>query len=181
MLAGQLLVAAPTLRDPNFLRVVVLLLDHGEEGALGVVLNRPSDTAVFEVLPAWDSLISHPRVVHAGGPVQPQAAIALARRRPAVVPAGFAPLQDGLGTVDLDGDPDRIEPAIESMRVFAGYAGWGAGQLEGEIGEGAWYVVPAAPDDAFAAEPHLLWRTVLRRQPGQLRLISTMPLDPSEN
>lgn len=167
-LAGKLLVALPLLSDPNFDRTVVLLLTHGEDASIGVVLNRPSTTQVAEVLPRWEDLAADPAVVHVGGPVQPEVAIAL-----------------GLGadlevaTIDLDGDP--LLAAVREIRVFAGYAGWSPGQMEAEVAEGAWVVVDARPLDAFSAAPEDLWPAVLRRQPGTLAWMANLPEDVSVN
>jgi putative transcriptional regulator len=185
VLTGQLLVATPMLTDPNFSRTVVLMLDHSEEGAVGVVLNRPSATTVAEALPAWGGRAAAPGVVFVGGPVNPTSAICLAGVAPE--PAGVVStgpgvrrLWGGLGTVDLSLDPDELAP-IDWLRVFAGYAGWGAGQLEGEIGEGAWFVVDAQTADPMSPDPSGLWRAVLRRQTGALRDVANFPADPSLN
>jgi putative transcriptional regulator len=176
--AGRLIVATPSLRDPNFARTVVLLLESNEEGALGLVLNRPSRTSVAEVLPQWWPIASEPAVVFGGGPVSPSSAICLAAGG-AEPGTGYAPLRAGLGTVDLDRDPDEV--SVQALRVFAGYAGWGAGQLQGEIAEGAWYVLDARPDDAFSDDPAELWSRVLRREGGSLALVATCPIDPTMN
>lgn len=178
-LAGRLLVATPTLTDPNFSRSVVLLLGHGEEGALGVVLNRRSEVPVAAMLPSWEEWVAAPPVVFAGGPVSPQAAIALARATADI--EGFAPFAPGLGTVDLERDAALLGPRLSGLRIFAGYAGWAAGQLEGEIAAGGWYVVDALPTDGFSPDPDDLWRAVLRRQSGELRLVASFPTDPSLN
>ena len=130
-LRGKLLLATPGLVDPNFFRSVVLLLEHNEGGALGVVLNRPTDTAVQEALPTWADLAAEPAVVFTGGPVQPDSAIGLGLASLGDEPDGFAPLLGGVGSVDLAREPDDIRPAPERLRVFAGYSGWGEGQLEG--------------------------------------------------
>jgi putative transcriptional regulator len=181
-LAGRLLVATPLLRDPNFARTVVFLADHGEEGALGVVLNRPTDTALTEVLPLWEVAASSPASVFVGGPVSPEAALALGHLGTAGRPDdGFAPLVNGFGAVDLEADPALLGPHLAGLRVFAGYAGWGPAQLEGEIEEGAWYVVDAALDDVFSSKPEALWSAVLRRQGGDLAFVSTFPVDPTMN
>lgn len=181
-LAGRLLVATPSLGDPNFDRTVVAVLEHSrDDGALGVVVNRPSGTEVAEVLPAIGALVAEPSVVFVGGPVQPHAALCLGVPRPGAEPDGFAPLSTGLATVDLDRDPDVLSAGLQVLRVFAGYAGWGGGQLEAEIAQGAWFVVDALPGDVFADEPERLWRSVLRRQGGTLALVSTFPADPRLN
>lgn len=178
---GQLLVAAPTLTDPNFERVVVLLLSHGPHGALGVVLNRVSDVPVDSVLPEWTDIIVSPATVFEGGPVQPDSAICLARARPGTDPLAWSRLIGRLGTVDVTIDPPLLLPELEAMRVFAGYAGWAPDQLESEIDRGGWLVLDLLPDDPFAPAPEELWSTVLRRQPGLLAAVATFPADPSLN
>ncbi len=180
-LAGRLLVATPSLRDPNFERTVVLLLDHGPDGALGLVLNRPSGTAVGDPLPQWGARAAEPAVVFVGGPVQPDSAIGLARSERAEAASGWQPLFDRLGTLDLGRAPGEIDAAIDALRVFAGYSGWGSGQLETEIEAGAWFVVDAAPGDALGAEPLGLWRRVLKRQKGLVSAIANFPPDLSVN
>lgn len=178
---GRLLVATPNLGDPNFDHTVVLLLEHSDGGALGVVLNRPSETHVVGPLPEWDAHAAHPSVVFSGGPVAPSAAIGLARTGLAEEAEGWAPLLGLLGTVDLGRHPADLAVMVESLRVFAGYAGWGQGQLEGEIEAGAWFVVDAEPEDAFSPDPERLWRTVLKRQRGRLAIFANLPSDPSLN
>ena len=181
---GKLLVAVPTLSDPNFARAVVLVLDHDGDGAVGVILNRPSDTEVPDRLPEWRALAAEPGVVFVGGPVGLDSAIGLARTAGATPPAAtssFAPLLGPIGTVDLGSDPAVVGPAIAAVRVFAGYAGWAAGQLDAEIEAGDWIVLDAVPEDVFTGEPGELWRTVLRRQGGKLAALSRFPPDLSMN
>jgi putative transcriptional regulator len=183
-LKGRLVVATPALPDPNFDRTVVLLLAHSDEGAAGVVINRPSDMHVSEPLAKWDRLAAEPAVVFVGGPVGPGGAICLARGTlaPAEQEAvGWTPLDSDLGTLDLEQDPDDIGPGIEAIRVFAGYAGWGAGQLEREIAAGAWFVLPAQPGDVHSPEPLGLWKQVLRREGGRLAIVAAFPADPELN
>lgn len=188
--AGRLLVAAPALGDPNFARSVVLLLEHNDEGSLGVILNRPTELAVAEVLDAWSPLASAPDVVFQGGPVGLDGALALAalgdRARvgsPAdpQQPAGWRQVYGDLGLVDLDGEPATLAARLGSLRIFAGYAGWGPRQLEVELAQDAWYVVDSQPMDAFTARPERLWGDVLRRQPGEIAFAATRPLDPTLN
>ena len=182
-LTGRLLVASPDLLDPNFHRTVVLVLDQNEDGALGLVLNRPSTASVAEAVPEWGPLAASPPVVFVGGPVAPGAVICLARAfaEGEQERDGWKPLFGRLGTIDLGRSPNELGVALEEIRPFSGYAGWAAGQLEGEVSEGAWFVLPASADDAFTPDPDDLWRVVLHRQGGKLALISTMPLDPSLN
>jgi putative transcriptional regulator len=183
--AGRLLVANPQLPDPNFDRTVVFVLAHGDQGALGVVLNRPSDTLVGSPLPKWEALAAQPAVMFLGGPVNRAAAICLGRSGLGlVVPPpgrGWAPVTAEIGTLDLELDPVELDPPVRDIRVFAGYAGWGAGQLEGEIAAGAWWVLDVAIDDVFGDEPDDLWKRVLRRQRGALPLVSAYPDDPAWN
>jgi putative transcriptional regulator len=183
--AGRLLVATPRLADPNFERAVVLLLDHDESGSLGVVLNRPSPVPVSDVLAGWGDLAAEPDVLFHGGPVSTDSALAVAAvplgEPPEGDPVGFRRLFDNTGIVDLDTPTELLSDAIVRLRVFAGYAGWGDGQLLAEIEEGSWYVVPLDADDLFGADPELLWASVLRRQPGELAWVSTRPTDPTMN
>jgi putative transcriptional regulator len=185
--AGRLLVATPLLSDPNFRRAVVLIVEHEEvQGTLGVVLNRPTTVGVDRVLEQWTDLATEPSVVFKGGPVAPNSALALALIPGKDEPLGWraldgAPALARLGLLDLDTPPKLLAPAITSLRVYAGYAGWSPGQLEAEIDEGAWYVLPAQPADVFAAEPGELWRQVLRRQDGDLAFVATYPDDPTLN
>jgi putative transcriptional regulator len=179
---GRLLVASPRLADPNFARTVILVLARDlEGGALGVVLNRPTETTVAEPLPAWAELAADPAVVFVGGPVASDGAIGLARAGTAPAAEGWVPVTGRLGTVDLGIDPDEVEAPVETLRVFVGHAGWGPGQLEAEIDEGAWVVLDAAPDDVLCATPDRLWRLVLRRQGGKLAWLANVPLDPTTN
>ncbi|MBB3041097.1 YqgE/AlgH family protein [Nocardioides sp. LMS-CY] len=180
--AGMLLLATPALLDPNFADSVVLLLDVDDDGALGVVLNRPSAVRVDDVLDAWTDVVSEPDVLFHGGPVGTDGALAVALLRDADdAPVGFRALEGRLGLVDLDTPVELIEGSLAELRIFAGYAGWGAAQLDGEIAEGSWYVVPAESVDAFRIDTAELWREVLRRQPGELAWHSTRPFDPELN
>ncbi|MBB0244011.1 YqgE/AlgH family protein [Streptomyces alkaliphilus] len=179
-LAGRLLVAAPALADPNFTRSVVLVLDHDADGALGVVLNRPTPVDVSEVLEPWAALAGEPGVVFQGGPVALDAALALAVV-PGEGPLGWRRVHGSIGLVDLDAPPEVLAGEVGSLRVFAGYAGWGAEQLEGELDEGAWYIVDSEPGDVSVPRPEGLWRAVLRRQRSGLALLATYPDDPSLN
>jgi len=180
-LRGRLLVASPTLDDPNFSRTVLLVLEHTDGGALAVVLNRPSETEVADPLPGWARLAATPPVVFVGGPVAPSAAICLARAHLEPGAEAPAPLPGRLGTVDLDADPDDAAPGIEQIRVFAGYSAWAPGQLEAEIAVDSWFVVEALPEDAMSSSPDHLWQAVLRRQGGSMALFAAYPPDPSLN
>ena len=178
-LRGQLLIASPALRDPNFHRTVVLVAEHGEEGAMGLVLNRPSEAVAGEAIPALGELVEADSVVYFGGPVEQQAVIVLAEFDD---PGDSAALVFGsVGFVRADSDPEVLAGSTARARLYAGYAGWGEGQLEAELEEEAWIVEPALPDDVFSAAPDELWSAVLRRKGGRYALVATMPPDPSLN
>lgn len=169
--AGMILIATPRLLDPNFFRTVVLILQDDEEGSLGLVLNRATSELVADHLPGWEPL-EEGRFVHYGGPVEPEVAIALGPGG-----AGDPTAVPGLDLVDLSDPPVATPPAV---RIYSGYAGWGSGQLDEEVVEGSWYVVPASPDDPFD-RPHGQWGRILRRQSGYLALVSTFPDDVAMN
>ena len=180
---GRVLVASPLLRDPNFDRTVILMLEDNEEGALGLVLNRPSELVVEDPLPDWADLSAPPPVVFVGGPVSTSSVIALAR-----VGDGPEPSEDTwtsvlgpIGVLDLTSDATLLHAVIDDVRVFAGYAGWEAQQLRDEIADGAWFVVDARPSDATTDDPETLWREVLRRQPDNTRIFANYPPDPAVN
>jgi putative transcriptional regulator len=180
-LAGKLLVATPVIGDPNFDRTVVLLLEHGDEGAFGLVLNRPTDLDLLDPLPQWYSFAARPTVVFVGGPVEQERAIALARARAGSEIEGWQPILGRVGTLDLSATPDDIGAGVDEIRVYAGYSGWGSDQLEGEIAAGAWFVLDALADDVLCAEPEGLWTAVVRRQPGNVALFAQYPVDPALN
>ncbi len=176
---GRLLLAGPNLQDPNFFRTVVLMIDHDESGALGVVLNRPTDYPVTSALPSWAPFTSEPDVVFVGGPVAPETAIALGRRTGTNEPADWSRVVGDIGMIDLDATP--LAGELVEVRVFAGYAGWAPGQLEGELAADAWLVLEAEMRDVTTAEPGELWAEVLRRQPGSLSLLAAYPDEPAWN
>lgn len=180
--AGRLLLATPGLLDPNFVDTVVLLLDVNDDGALGVVLNRPTALPVSEVLGEWGDVVEEPEVLFQGGPVSTDGAIAVALAVPGGEDAaGFRPCWGRVGLLDLDTPRELVAGTVDRLRIFAGYAGWGVGQLEAEVAEGSWYVVPGEVDDVFGEETRNLWRQVLRRQPGDLAFHATRPIDPELN
>lgn len=179
-LKGRLLVATPPLGDP-FDRSVVLVLEHTAEGALGVVLNRPTDLVVTAAFPDWSTFAAPPAVIFRGGPVAPSALICLAEVWADLDADAWSPLLGRIGTLDLTRDPNEVYPQVEHLRVFAGYSGWEAGQLESEIDAGAWYVLDAAPEDPLSTDPDELWRTVLRRQGGRFAIIANHPPNLSAN
>lgn len=178
---GQLLLATPRLMDPNFARAVIFVLDHDEDGALGVIINRPSRLPLGAVLPSWSTVVTAPSMLFSGGPVSPDSALAVGLSIGAGPGEGFRRLTGDYGLVDLDADPAQVLRDLAGLRVFSGYAGWGSDQLEAEIAEGSWYVVSALPQDLLDPEPAGLWRSVLRRQPGELAYVATFPDDPAMN
>jgi putative transcriptional regulator len=177
-LKGHLLIAGPALVDPNFRRAVVLVGEHSAEGALGVILNRALEATVEDTVPELSVLVDGVEQIHDGGPVQPSAIVVLADF---VEPerAGALVL-DSVGFLPSEVDPDTLGE-LRRARVFAGYAGWGPGQLDGELAEGSWIVEPALPDDVFTADPDQLWSDVLRRKGGPFGVLALMPPDPSLN
>ncbi|MGQ0466431.1 MAG: YqgE/AlgH family protein [Sporichthyaceae bacterium] len=184
--AGRLLIATAGLSDPNFSRTVVMLLDHDSTGTLGVVLNRPTQRGVDDVLQPWAPYVRHPDVLFKGGPVGLDGALALGTRSTVPVDAGAEPVGwrsvvGDIGMVDLDAAPDVLGSALRDLRVYVGYSGWGAGQLDAELSTGAWLVVEALPGDMFCADPEHLWARVWRRQPGEMAFLSTRPDDPTLN
>jgi putative transcriptional regulator len=178
-LRGQLLIASPAHFDPNFARAVVLVVEHSDEGAMGIVLNRPSSAPVAEAVPPLEELVEEDEPVYVGGPVEPASVVVLAEFED--TDAAAALVFGDLGFLRADADPTVLEAAARRFRVFAGYAGWGAGQLEAELEEPSWIVESPELEDVFSAEPDELWSSVLRRKGGQFALIATMPPDPSLN
>lgn len=179
--AGALLVAAAELQDPNFAGSVVLLLDVDDDGALGVVLTSPTRARVADLLPGWTGPLAQ-SFVHRGGPVGLDGGLGVGRlARAEAPPLGWRPCFGDVGLVDLDLPVEVVADALADLRVFAGYAGWGAQQLAGEIDEGSWHVVPSEPGDAFRPDVTHLRRDVLRRQPGTQAWVSTRPADPHLN
>ncbi len=185
---GQLLVATPVLHDPNFDRTVVAMLEHNADGALGVVLTRPSETPTRLAVPQLSSIVRDDDVVHIGGPVAPEAAIAVAECDIDV--DGFLEVAHGVGTLDLPssidehGDPiadSGLFAGVKRCRLFAGYSGWGPGQLDSEVSVGAWFVVEMLPDDLFGSDHEKLWPRVLRRQPGDIAWFANYPDDLDSN
>lgn len=179
--AGRLLVATAAIGDPNFERSVVLLLDHDEDGSLGLVLNRPSELSAAEILPGWSDLTVDPGVVFAGGPVEQEGIIGLGRRTRRELDGPFQVTVGPVGVIDLSAEPVEAVGTVEGIRLFAGYASWGPGQLESELLATAWWIVDADPTDPLTDDPDDLWAAVLRRQPEPLRRWSFYPVDPSLN
>lgn len=176
-LQGQLLISSPALIDPNFRRTVILVTHHDDEGAMGLVLTRPSAVRVADAVPDLADLPWADELVHVGGPVQPDALMALAEFDN--VDDALAPVVGNVGFVPADTTVEDV--AIRRLRIFSGYAGWSAGQLEAELEEPSWIVTEAEPDDAFASDPDELWRTAVERKGGRFALLAAMPFDPSMN
>ena len=172
-LRGQLLVAAPVLSDPNFRRTVVLVAEHGDEGAMGLVLNRPTETSVADAVPELSSIAGDEEPIYVGGPVSTGSVLAVAELDD---PGDASELL--FGAIGFVQEPDV---QVVRGRIFLGYTGWSAGQLESELEEESWLVLPAEPDDLFCDDPDGLWSSVLRRQGGPYALLSLMPPDPSLN
>ena len=182
--AGTLLLANTDLLEPTFRRSVIYVVEHNDGGTLGVVLNRPSETAVYNVLPQWAKLTAKPKTMFIGGPVKRDAALCLGTLRVGADPNGAPGLRHVAGRVamvDLDADPDAIAPVLEGVRIYAGYSGWTIGQLEGEIERDDWIVLSALPADVLVQPRVDLWGRVLRRQPLPLSLLATHPIDVSRN
>jgi len=171
-LAGNLLVATPILLDPHFYRTVVLVIQHDEDGCVGIVLNRPTEESVADHIPDWADLVPDPSIINYGGPVEPDVAIGLS-----LTPEGLSTGVPGLSLIDLGETPGGTSSPV---RIYSGYSGWGSDQLESEIATGSWYVVQASPDDPFDTDDGQ-WRRVLKRQPGFLSVVSTFPDDIAMN
>jgi putative transcriptional regulator len=177
---GRLLVAEPMLGDPNFDRTVVFVVEHTTEGALGLVLNRPTGLLVAEALPDWRHLVADPPVIHVGGPVEERSGWCLARVTD-LEHEGFVPVLGDLGLLDLSLDPDLLGGLVTELRLFAGYSGWGPGQLDVELASESWIVVDAEVGDPFLPDGEALWSRILARQGGTLARLATFPPDPSLN
>lgn len=181
---GRLLVATPPLADPNFDRTVVYMLEHHDEGAIGVIINRPTEEALHAPLDRWTDLQSEPCTIFDGGPVEPMAMVALGRPAVAVDPAApadeqpselFTAITTDVVSVDLTADPAIARADVSSVRVFRGYAGWDERQLDAELDAGAWLTLDGDANDLFSNRPEALWRTVLARQPGRLSWLAEAP------
>ncbi len=177
--AGKLLVAGPDLLEASFVRTVVLVCLHDTQGAFGLILNRPYPSPVVDHLPAWAEWASRPPVMFEGGPVDPTSVVGLGRARDTEALA--ITVSQGVGLLNLGREPGEWTGALDRVRVFAGYSGWAAGQLEAEVLQRAWFVVEAHADDPFSESPEDLWRRVLRRQRGDAAMYAHLPRDPSVN
>ena len=178
-LRGQLLVAGPALVDPNFRRTVVLIGEHGDEGAMGVVLNRASETLVEDAVPPMAPLTAPDELVFLGGPVQPEAVVVLADF--ADVEQAEVAVVDSIGFLPGEIEDTSALGELRGVRIFAGYAGWAPGQLEEELAERSWVVLPARSSDVFTNAPDGLWTEVLRRHGGGLAVLALLPEDPHAN
>lgn len=178
-LKGKLLVASPALGDPNFSRTVVLIAEHGPEGALGLVLNRPADSLVGEAVEDLEALVGEDDVLYLGGPVGDQSVMVLAEFNDPSLAADV--IIGDLGFLASDSDLDAMATTTRRARVFVGHAGWGPGQLDEELDEGAWIVLDANPDDVFSPVPDSLWTGVLERKGGAFAVLARAPEDPSVN
>lgn len=179
-LRGSLLIASPAVHDPRFRKTVVLVAEHTDEGAMGVVLNRPAESTVGSAVPELEPVAGCDEHVHIGGPVSETAVTVLAEFDDT---SAAALLIDGdLGFVGSQaGQPEELAGAVRRTRVFAGHAGWSAGQLEEEMEEESWIVEPASREDVFSGDPEHLWEKILRRKGGDFAVIATMPDDPTLN
>ena len=177
-LRGRLLISGGGLFDPNFRHTVVLVGEHNAEGALGVVLNRALDVTVKEALPLLSGLVPPGDLLYQGGPVQPGSPVLLAElSNPELLDIRvFGSVGFLVGNVPAD-----IHSSILRARVFAGYSGWGPGQLEAEMAVDSWIIEPARVEDVFTEAPDLLWSRVLERKGPEYRRLSRMPFDPSMN
>jgi len=180
---GRLLVATPPLEEATFDRTVIFMLEHQDDGAIGVVINRPSIESLDEPLDRWIDLQSVPSSIFDGGPVEQSALIALAETTQPLTESSdyLSPISGTIASADLTADPALVAAEVRGVRVFRGYAGWGPGQLEGEIEAGAWLVLDSESGDIFSDNPDELWRTVVRRQPGRLSWLADAPDDLSSN
>lgn len=178
--AGKLLVASPKLDDPNFARTVIYIGMHDENGAFGLVLNRVLAIDVSDHLQGWGDAVCAPAVLFNGGPVEPSGVLGLARTLDEPGP-GWSEMAGGAGLVDMSMPAAETAPRLAHLRMFLGYSGWGAGQLEHEVRAEGWFVVPLEDGDLFTSEPERLWQKVLRRQPGKLAMFAYFPDDPTRN
>ena len=180
-LRGQLLVAGPTLTDPNFLRSVVLVCAHDEDGALGLIVNRPAQLLVADTVPELVDALGASESLWLGGPVATDGVVLLAEFDHAADRPDAHHVDGDLGLVTAEADLDALADRTRRARAFLGHAGWGPGQLDGELEREDWIVAPLDPEDAFAPDPDDLWSAVLRRLGGSFELVARMPLDPSVN
>jgi putative transcriptional regulator len=177
-LRGHLLIASPQLADPNFARAVVLITEHGDDGAMGIVLNRPSEAEVESVIPDLGDVVGA-EPIFVGGPVQPDALVVLGEFSDPAKAAWIVVADVGL--VSAQAELEELPEAVRRGRVYAGFSGWGPGQLESELEEEAWIVEAPLPGELFPDDPETLWSDVLDRKGGEYALVARMPEDPSLN
>lgn len=178
---GELLIATPAIGDGNFEQSVIFMLHHDGDGALGVIINEPSELAVAELLPRWADLSGEPAVIFDGGPVQKDGFIGVGRRIGEPGEGALVVPNSDVTTVDLDSDPALARARVDKLRLFRGYSGWAPHQLDSELAAGAWFTVETEPDDMWSADPSALYEQVLLRQQGDLRWFANAPLDPTQN
>ncbi|MEN8376858.1 MAG: YqgE/AlgH family protein [Gemmatimonadota bacterium] len=177
-LKGQLLISGGGLYDPNFRHTVILLAAHDEQGAVGVVLNRPLDVTVEDAVPVLSDLTVPGEALFEGGPVEPGHAVLLVE----VDDPGMLDVQVFGSVGFLTGEVSaELRPRIRRARIYVGHSGWGPGQLEAEMGEDSWILEPAIADDIFTDDPDSLWRRVLERKGPDYVAVSRIPFDPSMN
>jgi len=177
----KLLVSVPDLGDPNFDQAVIYVVDHGPDGALGLVVNQPGPTAIETHLPHLGIPVLEPQVFFNGGPVAPGAVLSLGRRTAGAELTGAVVMSGPVVLVDIEYLVDGNVEGVDGLRLYAGYSGWSPGQLDAEIDAGVWYVIDAGPDDVLCARPEDLWRSVLRRQGGTIGAVGLYPADPTQN
>lgn len=182
LMKGIFLIAAPSLRDPNFRQTVVLLCEHGTEGALGVVVNRPTAMSISEALPRVPILEGQGHVIFSGGPVQTNQIMMLYRLNERLDNSHHV-----FEKVCLGGDAAQVDRILtanvghEAFRAYLGYSGWGPGQLESEMKAGSWFTIPADPKAVFDKDPAHIWRDIVCALGEDYRHYAEMPFDPSLN
>ncbi len=182
--AGTLLLASTDLTEPTFARSVIYIIEHNDGGSLGVILNRMSQTAVHNILPQWTDLAASPQALFIGGPVKQDAALCLGVAKHGVdieAVEGLRPVDGRVVLVDLDADHELLANVLEGVRIFAGYAGWGIGQLDAELAQDSWLLASALPRDLLAPPTVDVWADVFRRQPWPMPLLATHPIDVDQN
>ncbi len=178
---GNLLIADPDLIDPNFFHAVVLILEHDEEGALGLVLNRPTCVSAAQMVPEWKSRVSNPMNIFQGGPIPSKMLIGLADVTNNTEIDTWKPILDSAGIMSVEEKPPISDPGISALRLYSGYSGWTAGQLDSEINTGSWFTVPAGPADLFESNPADLWFRLLHTYHGKWPWHARASIAPSRN
>jgi putative transcriptional regulator len=178
-LRGKFLIASPALIDPNFSRSVVLIAEHTDEGAMGLILNRPTEAVVAEAVEELAGVVEPGEPVFLGGPVQEQSVMVLAEFDDPGQAAAL--IIEDIGFLPADAQLDELSGRTRRARVFAGHSGWGPGQLDAELDEGSWIVADPRTDEVFCDDPDELWSAALDRKGGAYALLARMPTDPSLN